>query len=96
MSLLPVSIYKVRDNSMLPAIRDGDYVIAIGWHGRVRRGDVVVLMHPAGTMLLVKRVDAVDAESVYVVGDNLAESKDSRHFGAVRRKSLLGKVVAVV
>lgn len=96
MTPLPVSIYKVRDNSMLPAIHDGDYVIAIGWCGGVRQGDIVVLTHPTGSMMLVKRVEAVDRDSVYVVGDNTEESVDSRHFGAVKKKALAGKVVAVV
>jgi nickel-type superoxide dismutase maturation protease len=96
MTLLPVSIYKVKDNSMIPTILDGDYVISIGWYGNIRRGDIVVLRHPAGAMRLVKRVERVDADSVYVVGDNRAESEDSRNFGAVKRQSLLGKVVAVI
>jgi signal peptidase I len=30
---------------------------------------------------------------VYVLGDNRAQSEDSRYFGAVDLKSLLGKVV---
>ncbi len=96
MTLLPVSIYKVKDNSMIPTIRDGDYVISVGWYGNIRRGDIVVLRHPAGTMRLVKRVERVDADSVYVVGDNRAESGDSRNFGAVKKQLLLGKVVAVI
>lgn len=96
MTLLPVSIYKVKDNSMIPTIRDGDYVISVGWYGNIRRGDIIVLRHPAGAMRLVKRVERVDADSVYVVGDNRTESGDSRNFGAVKRQLLLGKVVAVI
>jgi hypothetical protein len=71
----------------------------------VRRGDVVLLRSPEdGRTVLVKRCVAlpgdlvpagvVPAASVFVVGDDRADSRDSRVFGPVERSLLLGRVVA--
>jgi signal peptidase I len=37
--------------------------------------------------------DAVPADMIFVVGDNLEESVDSRHYGFVSVRNILGKVI---
>ena len=55
-------------------------------------GDVVVLEHPVRPgMLIVKRVQRVDAEGYWVLGDAPAASTDSRDFGAVTE--VVGRVL---
>lgn len=78
----------------------------------IRRGDVVAFAHPVGGVneTYLKRVaglpgDRVDVagratvvppDSVYVLGDNPAESDDSRAFGPIPRASIVGKAMFVV
>lgn len=85
----------VHGSSMLPTLVPGDRLVVMGlW--RVHAGDVVAVADPRNpSRLLVKRVAAVDrrAGMVTVVGDNQSASTDSRTFGPVPRRSLVGRVV---
>jgi len=85
---------EVRGRSMSPTLEDGDWALAVA-RRRVRRGDVVVVEHPARPGIeLVKRVTGVEgdlapdgrtleAEEVWVEGDRPELSTDSRRFGVV-------------
>jgi signal peptidase I len=78
--------------SMEPAIQSGSYILGLRTHGELQRGDIVVF-HLEGRML-VKRIAGVPGDSVYVqeteinvpdgcyylLGDNPAESRDSRYW----------------
>jgi signal peptidase I len=82
-----------------------------GGRGRLRRGQLVVARRPwpghrwsdpqPGVVTeggwLVKRVEAVDEPpgTVYLVGDNGAQSWDSRQWGPCPTGSVLGVVVRV-
>jgi nickel-type superoxide dismutase maturation protease len=92
--LLPLRRFRVHDTSMQPALRPADRVLVACW-SRVRVGDIVVLRDPeAPSTFLAKRVFAVCATGdVEVRGDNPNVSRDSRHFGAVRRGLIVGRVV---
>ncbi len=95
----------VRGKSMEPTFHDGQ-VILVGkgglLFGPLKHGDVVVFTHDG--QLLVKRVVAlpyetapdgtrVPANHIYVVGDNLEVSEDSRTFGPIPLSSVIGKVL---
>jgi len=95
----------VRGKSMEPAFRDGQ-VVLVGkgglLFGALKHGDVVVFTRNG--QLLVKRVVAlpyetapdgtrVPANHIYVVGDNLEVSEDSRTFGPIPLSSVIGKVL---
>jgi len=92
--------YVVEGPSMEPSYRPGDRVLvnrlAYLLHGPVP-GDVVVLNDPErpGHQLL-KRVaqapeDAPGPAGYFVLGDNLARSRDSRTFGLVQRTNIIGR-----
>ncbi len=91
--MLPIRIFKVRDRSMEPAIREGDYLIVSRWYGRLRVGDIVVLRHPNKDIMIVKRISTISSSKIYVIGDNKALSEDSRKFGGVDRGRVIGKVL---
>ncbi len=59
-------------------------------------GDIVVVEHPQRPgFRLVKRIVVVrETGELLVTGDNLAESSDSRQFGAVLLHQVVGKVTS--
>lgn len=83
----------VAGDSMVPTLQPGDRLLVIP--GRVRSGDLVALRDPRDqARVIVKRVDTVDGSGRYLVaGDHRAASTDSRHFGPVERRHLLGRVL---
>lgn len=83
---------------MVPELRDGDEVLVQEYGCRpVCIGDVVLVRHPTTRdVRIIKRVaDLKDGGALWLLGDNAGASTDSRHFGAVSRKHLIGQVVAV-
>jgi signal peptidase I len=98
--LSPVSRYIVEGTSMEPAYHAGDRVLVnrLALRRRApRTGDVVVLRDPEdGRRFLLKRIaDSPDGLPpapgyVHVLGDNPAESRDSRDFGPVALRHIVG------
>ncbi len=86
--------FLVEGNSMLPTLKDGDAVL-IDLTAKFETGDIVLANHPfkqSGKVL--KRIGEITGDGKYVlIGDNAAESTDSRTFGAVLAKDILGKAV---
>ena len=94
---------EIEGSSMSPALEPGDWALAVAT-GRLGRGDVVVIEHPARPGFeLVKRVVAepgdltadgrlLRADEFWVEGDNQAASTDSRHFGPVTRDRMRAEV----
>jgi signal peptidase I len=92
--------------SMVPALRPGDWALAIAPR-RFARGDVVVVEHPGRPGYeMVKRLVGIPGDAVgdgrvlgsdefWVEGDSAKGSTDSRYFGPVRRERLKAKVLLV-
>lgn len=84
----------VEGDSMQPALRPGDRLLVMRVGRPLRRGDVVAVRDPrVPERVLVKRVAEVRAAGIVVLGDNRAASTDSRVFGAVPRRLVLGRCV---
>lgn len=95
----------VRGASMTPALIPGERLLfdRLAYaRGRPRGGDIVLVAHPLRPDLrLVKRLggvpgDVIDGHALgrdeyWLLGDNESESTDSREFGPVRRRDLLGR-----
>jgi signal peptidase I len=97
----PLARYAVEGNSMEPAYRAGDRVLVnrLAYrHHAPTPGEVVVLRDPerAGDYLL-KRVASFPPHepsvpgTVHVLGDNGADSRDSRRFGPVPLSAIVGR-----
>jgi signal peptidase I len=95
----PLARYVVDGPSMEPAYRAGDRLLVnrlAYLRSSPEIGDAVVFRDPERRgRLLIKRVAPPASDRpgsrVYVLGDNAQESRDSRHFGAIKRSSILGK-----
>ncbi len=95
--MFPLARFRIADDSMEPALRSGDYILVNRWAYRRREpspGDVVVFRSPedAGQFLVKRILSGSRAEGYTVLGDNRAVSRDSRHFGAVPRDLIVGRV----
>lgn len=84
----------VHGASMAPTLAPGDRLLVRRWPRALAPGVLVVVADPrAPGRLVVKRVAAVDADAVTVLGDNPAASTDSRAYGALPRSAVRGRVV---
>lgn len=85
--------FVVEGDSMLPLLRPGD-VVKVQKTGAVKPGDIVVARHPIQTdLIIIKRVEAVQGGKITLKGLNPGASSDSRAFGPVRKKHLIGRVM---
>lgn len=81
----------VTGGSMEPVVREGDWLLVRQLRRPPRVGELVVAADPREpARLLVKRVSAVSAADVSLLGDHPDESTDSRHFGPVPASAILG------
>jgi len=76
---------------MLPTLRPNQIILVTGRSKFIVPGDVVVIKH--GGLEKVKRVMMVANNRLFVIGDNQAESTDSRTFGWVYMSAVRGRVV---
>ncbi len=88
--------FRVEDASMEPTLKPGDYVIVnrLAYvFGKPSKNDVIVLKSPLQkAKFLIKRIADTKDSKYFVLGDNAELSKDSRHFGPIKRNIIVGKV----
>ncbi len=91
-----LKLLKVSGNSLSPTYQDGDFVLASKipyLFSSIREGDIIAFRHNAyGTM--IKQVQSVSSnkDEIFVIGTQ-ENSVDSRRFGAISSRNLLGKVI---
>jgi len=97
-------------HSMVPAIKPGAILIVckvfygikvpgslkylVHWR-QPRKGDVVVFFTPLGEIAVKRCMDITDGNQFYAIGDNEAESYDSRNYGPVSNDSIIGKALGI-
>lgn len=78
---------------MLPILKDGDKVL-VKPETNLQIGDIVVAKHPYKITPIIKRITKISTGGkVFLSGDNPDESTDSRTFGEISIKDVLGKVI---
>ena len=97
---MPVRAIAVSGDSMLPTYLAGDWLIfaPAGSSERLLGKVVVVERESYPGILLIKRVTHIDllpngAYQFWVEGDNRDASTDSRHWGAISRSEIRGRIV---
>ena len=85
---------KITGNSMTPMVIEGDFVLyELATTAIV--SDIVFVSHPyMQSVKLVKRVLEIDADGkLFLVGDNEAESTDSRTLGWFSPNDVCGRII---
>lgn len=79
---------------MEPTLKNGQVVWVNNWAyliNIVKVGDIVVF--EKDRQELVKRVTKIVEDNIYLTGDNKSDSLDSRSFGEVNQRLIVGKVL---
>ncbi len=80
---------------MVPALSEGTVVVVIKtwFFCRVFKGDVIVFRDPRTHARVIKRIIDIRNNAYFVQGDNSQESTDSRTYGWILKKYVIGKVL---
>ncbi len=88
----PIIIRRVVGNSMEPTLKQGRVIVATSLFG-YKRGDVVVARVEERD--IIKRITEINEGKFTLVGDNPVHSRDSRKFGEIGDKGILGRVIGL-
>ncbi len=83
-------IRRVAGNSMIPALKDGQIIIASTLKPP-SAGSIVVFRHENKEK--IKRVKSISNDKIEVIGDNIGASTDSRDFGLIEIDYVIGTVL---
>lgn len=83
----PLILRRVVGHSMWPTLAPGDIVLASPLV-KVRAGAVVIAR--LGGREFIKRVEGIGPAGIRLLGDNYHHSHDSRQFGLIDKKQILG------
>ena len=87
---LPLLKFRIEENSMSPFLKEGDNVLV--WRfAKPKIGDVIVFK--VNDKHYVKRIEKIKGDQYFVLGDNKKESIDSKKFGWIDKKDIIGKVI---
>lgn len=83
-------VRRIEGLSMTPSYAHGKIIFGFRFR-RPQVGDVVIVRHHR--LEIIKRVDQLHEDQVYLLGDNPEESTDSRQFGWLPIKAIIAVVV---
>ncbi|MCB4377223.1 MULTISPECIES: nickel-type superoxide dismutase maturation protease [unclassified Synechococcus] len=90
-------LLRIEGRSMQPTLEPGDRVLVrrLNSSSTLRLGSVLVTWHPQRSDIrLIKRLNRIEPNGLWLLGDHQAESTDSRQLGTVATSLLIGEVVA--
>lgn len=88
--------YNVYGSSMSPTLNPGDTVLVSPLpytYSKPKVNDIVVCLDPRDKRVLIKRITKIVGTAFFISGDNPKESTDSRTFGLISRRGIIGKVI---
>ena len=79
---------------MQPYLEEKDEVITLPYFFKQPKvGDVIVFKHIVPPFIFCKRIKKIIRDEIWVEGENRKRSIDSRKFGFIKRKNIIGKVI---
>jgi hypothetical protein len=87
----PFMIRRVQGHSMLPVLPPGTTVWGFCWFRNLKSEHVVIAENNGRE--IVKRIEDIRPEGLFLVGDHADASTDSRHYGVIPRESVKAIVV---
>lgn len=79
---------------MVPYLNEREEVITFSYiFSEPKVGDVIVFRNIVPPFIFCKRIKKITHDKVWVEGDNKEKSIDSRKFGFVDKKNIIGKVL---
>ena len=84
---------------MFPSLKEGDVVFFKNFKedkSKLKPGQIVIFYHPFKDILLIKRINYVNSNSIEVFGDNIEYSNDSSKFGLINNEKVIGIVTSKV
>ncbi|MDE1462685.1 signal peptidase I [Spartinivicinus poritis] len=102
---LGIHIYFVPSMSMYPTLKPGQFILLDTWvyqSQQLKVNDVVVFQHGNTHQWLVKRITQwpngklLNNGLLFMQGDNQNNSHDSRSFGGIKSKQVVGQVKLVL
>lgn len=77
---------------MEPSLKNNDKILIVRKYcSRIKTNDIVVAN--IVNKIIIKRVFKIKDNKYFLVGDNQKNSTDSRGFGLVDKKSIIGKMI---
>ena len=96
--LSPLYKYRITGKSMVPTFMEGDIVLVNRMaylFTKPQLNDIIVLRDPRNQSKVIKRITKISHDCYFVEGDNKKESTDSRVYGEIERKAIIGKVISL-
>jgi signal peptidase I len=83
-------VRKVVSSSMAPKLRPGQMIFATTLFRKLHPGQVVIVER--NHKELIKRIERIENDKIFVIGDNLRNSIDSRQFGWLDSSDVVARV----
>lgn len=94
--MLLLSRFIISGHSMEPTIKNGESILVSSipfLFSKPKIGDIVAFLEKDSRKVFIKRIIKMNKNKYFLTGDNKKDSKDSRVFGWIGRREIVGKVV---
>ena len=110
MKIFVIDFMIAEGQSMVPVIKPGKVLLVCKTYYGIKlpyslnytfqwrtpkEGDVVIFYTPHGDIAVKRCGEILEGESFLALGDNTSQSFDSRNYGPVPNKNIIGKVVGI-
>lgn len=90
----PLKRFKIKNQSMAPTLLEKSEVVTFPYYfTNPKVGDIIVFNHVVPPFVFCKKITKINGNRIWVEGENKKKSIDSRKFGFIERKNIIGKVI---